>query len=132
MLSGSGARGAGPHAVRRLVRENHPRWASLGEFLALAGSFRHLSDSTGNRGAAVLSESLDLATGRLLDENKSPSRKAGEIDNRGSTFYLALFWAEELASQTQGAELAAAFAKIARTLREKEAVSSEELMAGQG
>ncbi|MEO7236268.1 MAG: NADP-dependent isocitrate dehydrogenase, partial [Lapillicoccus sp.] len=117
---------------QQLVQENHLRWDSLGEFMALAESFRHLSDSTGNPGAAVLAESLDLATGRLLDENKSPSRRVGEIDNRGSHLYLALYWAEELARQRTDPELAARFAPLAERLEAELGAIDAELRAVQG
>jgi isocitrate dehydrogenase len=128
----TGAGGSAPKHVQQLVRENHLRWDSLGEFLALAVSFEHLAQKTGNARAQILADTLDRATGRLLDENKSPSRKAGEIDNRGSHFYLALYWANELASQTEDAELAQAFTKLAQTLAENEATINEELLAVQG
>ncbi len=128
----TGAGGSAPKHVQQLLKENHLRWDSLGEFLALAVSFEHLGQSTGNARAQILADTLDRATGRLLDENKSPSRKVGEIDNRGSHFYLALFWAEELASQTEDAELAAAFAALAETLRANEKAIGEELLAAQG
>jgi isocitrate dehydrogenase len=118
--------------VQQLVKENHLRWDSLGEFLALAESFAHLAKTTDNARAQILADTLDRATGRFLNENKSPSRKAGEIDNRGSHFYLALFWAKELASQSEDAELAAAFADLAGTLEANEATISEELLAVQG
>jgi len=114
------------------LKENHLRWDSLGEFLALAVSFEHLAQSTGNARAQVLADTLDAATGRFLNENKSPSRKAGEIDNRGSHFYLALFWAEELAAQKEDAELAGAFADVAAALRENEQTITDELLAVQG
>jgi isocitrate dehydrogenase len=128
----TGAGGSAPKHVQQLVRENHLRWDSLGEFLALAVSFEHLAQTTGNARAQVLADTLDAATGRFLDENRSPSRKVGEIDNRGSHFYLALYWAEELASSTQDAELAAAFADVAAALRDDEKTINEELLAVQG
>ncbi|HEX6485798.1 MAG TPA: NADP-dependent isocitrate dehydrogenase [Nocardioidaceae bacterium] len=128
----TGAGGSAPKHVQQLVKENHLRWDSLGEFLALAESFAHLAKTTDNARAQILADTLDRATGRFLNENKSPSRKAGEIDNRGSHFYLALFWAEELASQSEDAELAAAFAELAGTLEASEATISEELLAVQG
>ena len=128
----TGAGGSAPKHVQQLVKENHLRWDSLGEFLALAESFAHLAKTTDNARAQILADTLDRATGRFLNENKSPSRKAGEIDNRGSHFYLALFWAKELASQSEDAELAAAFADLAGTLEASEATISEELLAVQG
>ncbi len=128
----TGAGGSAPKHVQQLVKENHLRWDSLGEFLALAESFAHLGETTGNARAQILADTLDRATGRFLNENKSPSRKAGEIDNRGSHFYLALYWAKELASQSEDAELAAAFADLAGTLEANEATITEELLAVQG
>jgi isocitrate dehydrogenase len=128
----TGAGGSAPKHVQQLVRENHLRWDSLGEFLALSESFGHLGESTGNKRAQILADTLDRATGTFLNENKSPSRKVNEIDNRGSHFYLALYWADELAKQDDDTELAAAFSKLAETLREQEATISEELLAVQG
>jgi len=128
----TGAGGSAPKHVQQLVKENHLRWDSLGEFLALAESFAHLAETTDNARARILADTLDRATGSFLNENKSPSRKAGEIDNRGSHFYLALFWAKELAAQSEDAELAAAFADLAGTLEANEATISEELLAVQG
>ncbi len=128
----TGAGGSAPKHVEQLLKENHLRWDSLGEFLALAASLEHLARTTGNARAQVLATTLDRATGRYLDENKTPSRKVGELDTRGSHFYLALFWAEELASQTQDRELAAAFAELARTLRANEPTIAGELLAVQG
>ncbi|MDO5617213.1 NADP-dependent isocitrate dehydrogenase [Kocuria sp.] len=128
----TGAGGSAPKHVQQLVEENHLRWDSLGEFLALAASFEHLASRYDNPRAQVLADALDAATGRFLDENKSPSRKAGEIDNRGSHFYLALYWAQELAQQTEDAELAAAFKDVAAALSDNEQVIAEELLAVQG
>jgi isocitrate dehydrogenase len=128
----TGAGGSAPKHVQQLVRENHLRWDSLGEFLALAASFAHLGETTDNARARILAATLDRATGTFLNENKSPSRKVGEIDNRGSHFYLALFWAEELASQGDDAELASAFAEVAKALRGHEDAINEELLAVQG
>jgi isocitrate dehydrogenase len=128
----TGAGGSAPKHVQQLLKENHLRWDSLGEFLALAVSFEHLAQSAGNARAQVLADTLDAATGRFLDENRSPSRKVGEIDNRGSHFYLALYWAEELASNQQDAELAAAFADVATALRDNEQAINDELLAVQG
>jgi isocitrate dehydrogenase len=118
--------------VQQLVKENHLRWDSLGEFLALAVSFEHLAQTTGNARAQILADTLDRATGTFLNENKSPSRKVGEIDNRGSHYYLALYWAQELAQQTDDAELAKAFADLASTLADSEQAINEELLAVQG
>ena len=128
----TGAGGSAPRHVEQLVEENHLRWDSLGEFLALAASFEHLAQTTGNERAQILADTLDLATAKFLNENKSPSRRAGEIDNRGSHFYLALYWAEELASQTKDTELAAAFSQLVEALRANESVIAEELLAVQG
>jgi isocitrate dehydrogenase len=114
------------------MEENHLRWDSLGEYLALAASFEHLAQTSGNKRAQILADTLDRATATYLNENKAPSRRVNEIDNRGSTFYVALYWAEELASQTEDAEIAAAFSKLAKTLRENESVIAEELLAVQG
>ncbi len=128
----TGAGGSAPKHVQQLVKENHLRWDSLGEFLALAASLDHLATSDDNARAQLLGDALDRATGTFLAENKSPSRKAGEIDNRGSHFYLALYWAQELAAQTEDAELAAAFAEIAGDLAANEQAITEELLAVQG
>ena len=128
----TGAGGSAPKHVQQLVEENYLRWDSLGEFLALAASFEHFANVNGNDKARVLGETLDKATGTFLLENKSPGRKLGTIDNRGSHFYLALYWAEELAAQSADADLAAAFATLAETLRSNESVIVEELLAVQG
>ena len=128
----TGAGGSAPKHVQQLVKENHLRWDSLGEFLALAVSFEHMAETTGNKRAQILADTLDRATGRFLNENKSPSRKVGEIDNRGSHFYLALYWAQELAAQSDDQELAAAFASLAESLSSQEATISEEMLAAQG
>ncbi len=128
----TGAGGSAPKHVQQLVQENHLRWDSLGEFLALASSFEHLAKSSGNARAQILADTLDRATATFLNENKSPSRRVGQIDNRGSHYYLALFWAEELASQSEDAELAASFKQIATALRANEAAINEELLAVQG
>jgi isocitrate dehydrogenase len=128
----TGAGGSAPKHVQQLLRENYLRWDSLGEFLALAESFGHLGESTDNARARILAATLDKATGTFLNENKSPSRKVGEIDNRGSHFYLALFWAEELSSQTDDAELATAFGELAKSLRSNEDAINAELLEVQG
>ena len=104
----TGAGGSAPKHVQQLVKEDYLRWDSLGEFLALAVSFEFLGEKTGNARAALLGRTLDEATGRVLEENRSPARKVGQIDNRGSHFYLALYWAQALARQTDDAEAAAA------------------------
>ncbi|MBA0052397.1 NADP-dependent isocitrate dehydrogenase [Streptomyces sp. AJS327] len=128
----TGAGGSAPKHVQQLVKENYLRWDSLGEFLALAVSFEHLAQTTGNARAQVLADTLDRATGTFLDEGKSPSRKLGGIDNRGSHFYLALRWAQELAGQQDDPELAAAFSEFAKTLAERETAIVDELTAVQG
>ncbi|EGQ8139012.1 NADP-dependent isocitrate dehydrogenase [Vibrio cholerae] len=128
----TGAGGSAPKHVQQVQKENHLRWDSLGEFLALAASLEHLSVVTGNRKAQVLADALDKATGKFLDMNKSPSRRVGEIDNRGSHFYLATYWAQALAEQTADADLAAEFAPIAKALEEKEAQIVAELNDAQG
>lgn len=128
----TGAGGSAPKHVQQLIKENYLRWDSLGEFLALAVSFEHLAQTTGNARAQVLADTLDRATGTFLNEDKSPSRKLGGIDNRGSHFYLALYWAQELAAQTDDAQLAEAFAALAKTLGEQEQTIVDELIAVQG
>lgn len=128
----TGAGGSAPKHVQQLVKENHLRWDSLGEFLALAVSFEHLATTTGNARAQVLADTLDRATGTFLLENKSPRRSVGELDNRGSHFYLAMYWAQELAKQTEDAELAKDFAAIAEALTSNEEVIVGELNAVQG
>src|SRR3978361_1521973 len=111
----TGAGGSAPKHVSQLVEENHLRWDSLGEFLALGASLEDLGNKTGDKRATLLGPTLDLATGKLLDENKNPSRKTGELDNRGSQFYLAMYWAQELASQTEDEGLAEPFAPLAKS-----------------
>ena len=128
----TGAGGSAPKHVQQLLEENHLRWDSLGEFLALAASFEHLASSTDNARAKVLADTLDAATGRFLEENKSPSRKVGEIDNRGSHYWLARYWAEELAHQQADAELARGFERIARELVENQESIEQELLQVQG
>jgi len=128
----TGAGGSAPKHVQQLIKENHLRWDSLGEFLALASSFEHMAVTTGNARAQILADTLDRATGTFLNENKSPSRKVGEIDNRGSHFYLTLYWAQELAKQNEDAELASAFAAVAEALASNEAKITGELLAVQG
>ncbi|NEB78853.1 NADP-dependent isocitrate dehydrogenase [Streptomyces sp. SID14478] len=128
----TGAGGSAPKHVQQLVKENYLRWDSLGEFLALAVSFEHLATTTDNASAKVLGETLDRATGTFLNEDKSPTRRLGGIDNRGSHFYLALYWAQELAKQTDDVELAKAFAPLAETLAANEQKIVDELLAVQG
>ncbi|MGD7705771.1 NADP-dependent isocitrate dehydrogenase [Microlunatus sp. Y2014] len=128
----TGAGGSAPKHVQQLVAENYLRWDSLGEFLALAESLRHLSESADNARAGVLGDALDLATERVLTEGRSPARKLGQIDNRGSHFYLAMYWAQELASQTTDQELATLFAPIAESLTSSEDTITAELLAAQG
>jgi isocitrate dehydrogenase len=128
----TGAGGSAPKHVQQLVKEDYLRWDSLGEFLALAVSFEFLGEKTGNARAALLGRTLDEATGRLLEENKSPARKVGQIDNRGSHFYLALYWAQALANQTDDPEAAALFAPLATRLAADESTINAELLAVQG
>jgi isocitrate dehydrogenase len=128
----TGAGGSAPKHVQQLVEENHLRWDSLGEFLALAVSLEDLGLKTGNAKAKILSKTLDAATGKLLDNNKNPSPKTGQLDNRGSQFYLALYWAQELAAQQDDAALAAKFAKLAKKLADGESAIVAELAEVQG
>jgi isocitrate dehydrogenase len=128
----TGAGGSAPKHVKQLVQENYLRWDSLGEFFALAASFEHLADRQDNARAQVLADTLDRATGTFLNEDKSPTRSVGGIDNRGSHFYLALYWAQELAAQTEDAELAADFAALAERLAAEEDTIVGELNAVQG
>ncbi|MFE5342554.1 NADP-dependent isocitrate dehydrogenase [Isoptericola sp. NPDC056578] len=128
----TGAGGSAPKHVQQLLAENYLRWDSLGEFFALAASFEHLATVTGNARAQVLADTLDRATGTFLDQDKSPTRRVGGIDNRGSHFYLALYWAQELAAQSDDAELAAAFGPLAASLAEQERTIVDELVGVQG
>ena len=128
----TGAGGSAPKHVQQFVKEGHLRWDSLGEFLATAASFEHLADATQNAKAQVLAKTLDAATSKLLTEGKSPSRKVNELDNRGSHYYLALYWAEALAAQNDDADLKAKFADLAKQLADNEAKIVEELNAAQG
>lgn len=128
----TGAGGSAPKHVQQLLEENFLRWDSLGEFLALAASLEHLGTTYNNPKALVLAKTLDQATGQFLDNNKSPSRKVGNIDNRGSHFYLALYWAQALAAQTEDKELQAQFAPVAKAMAESEAKIVAELNAVQG
>ena len=127
----TGAGGSAPKHVQQLVEENYLRWDSLGEFLALAESFRHEANK-GNARAGILADTLDRATGTLLDENKSPARRVGQIDNRGSHFWIANYWAQELAAQTEDADLAAAFTDVAKALKAQASAIDAELIAVQG
>ncbi|WP_177420824.1 NADP-dependent isocitrate dehydrogenase [endosymbiont of Lamellibrachia barhami] len=128
----TGAGGSAPKHVQQIRQEGHLRWDSLGEFLALAASMEHLSIVSGNAKAKVLGDTLDQATGKFLNNNKSPSRKVNELDNRGSHFYLAMYWAQALAEQTGDAALQARFAPLAKQLEENEATIAKELIAAQG
>jgi isocitrate dehydrogenase len=128
----TGAGGSAPKHVQQFVEEDYLRWDSLGEFLALAASLEHLGERYGNKHARVLAKTLDIANGRFLDSNKSPARKVGEIDNRGSHFYLAMYWAEALAAQDDDADLKAKFTTVAKTLAENEAKIIAELNGAQG
>ncbi|MGA9276756.1 NADP-dependent isocitrate dehydrogenase [Ilumatobacter sp.] len=128
----TGAGGSAPKHVQQLVKENYLRWDSLGEFLALAVSFEHLAEVTGNDAARMLGDALDTATGQLLENGKSPARRLGSIDNRGSHFYIALYWAQALADQTENPEVAARFAPLAAALTENEQKIADELLAVQG
>ena len=128
----TGAGGSAPKHVQQFMEENHLRWDSLGEFLALAVSFEHMAQTTNNKKAQVLADTLDRATGKFLDNGKSPSRKVKELDNRGSHFYLAMYWAQELASQTDDAELKELFAKVSEALTSNEDKIVTELNEVQG
>ncbi|MDT8391108.1 MAG: NADP-dependent isocitrate dehydrogenase [Lentisphaeria bacterium] len=128
----TGAGGSAPKHVQQFEKENHLRWDSLGEFLALAVSLEDLGEKTGNANALILGKALNTATGKLLDTNKSPSRKVNEIDNRGSHFHLALYWAEALAGQRESHELSARFRPLAKALADNEARINDELLSVQG
>jgi isocitrate dehydrogenase len=128
----TGAGGSAPKHVQQFVQEGYLRWDSLGEFLALGVSLEHLAGAANNDKAKVLADTLDQATGKILDNNRAPARKVGQIDNRGSHFYLALYWAEALAAQTADADLAAKFAPVAKALAENETKINEELIGAQG
>ncbi len=128
----TGAGGSAPKHVQQFVKEGYLRWDSLGEFSALGASLEHLAVNFKNPKAQVLADALDVAIAKFLDNNKSPARKVGEIDNRGSHFYLALYWAEALAAQTKDAELQARFAKVAKAMQDNEAKINEELIGAQG
>ena len=128
----TGAGGSAPKHVEQFLQEGYLRWDSLGEFLALQASLEHLSQTQNNPKAQVLADALDEANAKFLATDKSPARKVGGIDNRGSHFYLAMYWAEALANQTADAELAATFAPIAQSMQENEAKINEELIGAQG
>jgi isocitrate dehydrogenase len=128
----TGAGGSAPKHVQQFEKEGYLRWDSLGEFSALGASLEHIAAATKNAKAAVLSDTLDAAIAKFLDNNRSPARKVGEIDNRGSHFYLAMYWAEALAAQSKDAELKARFAKVAKQLQESEAKINAELIGAQG
>jgi isocitrate dehydrogenase len=128
----TGAGGSAPKHVQQLQAENYLRWDSLGEFLALAVSLEHYAEHTGNQQARIMGQCLDDATTRFLDEDKSPTRRLGGIDNRGSHFYLALYWAEALAAQTEDGGLKADFERLASALKSAESAVIEELISVQG
>jgi len=128
----TGAGGSAPKHVQQFQEEGYLRWDSLGEFLALAVSLEHLAQSFKNPKAQVLADTLDQANGKILDNNRSPARKVGEIDNRGSHFYLAMYWAQALAAQDKDAELKAKFTPLAKALTENEAKITAELVGAQG
>ena len=128
----TGAGGSAPKHVQQFVKEGYLRWDSLGEFLALAESLRHLADSFNNEKAKLLADTLDQANAKFLENNRNPARKVGQIDNRGSHFYLAMYWAEALAGQTKDKDLAARFAKVAKQLQDNETKINEELIGAQG
>ena len=128
----TGAGGSAPKHVDQFSKQGHLRWDSLGEFLATAASFEHLAEVTKNPRAHIIGQALDDATSKLLDEGKSPSRKVNEIDNRGSHFYLSLYWAQALAEQDQDAEVASKFSALAQSLADNEKMIIDELNAAQG
>ena len=128
----TGAGGSAPKHVQQFVAENYLRWDSLGEFLALAVSLEHLGKTFDNQRAKILGDALDTATSKFLANDKSPARRLGQIDNRGSHFYLAMYWAEALANQTEDSELAGKFTQLAQALYENEAKITEELISVQG
>jgi isocitrate dehydrogenase len=128
----TGAGGSAPKHVEQFVEEGHLRWDSLGEFLALAEALDHLGRASGHAKATVFAEALHKANTKFLDSDKSPSRKVGELDTRGSHFYLALYWAQALAAQTQDRELQARFTRVAQQLAENETKIVAELNAAQG
>jgi isocitrate dehydrogenase len=128
----TGAGGSAPKHVQQFVEENYLRWDSLGEFLALQASLEFVGEQTGNAQLKVLAQALDQANGKVLDNNRSPARKVGELDNRGSHFYLAMYWAQALAAQDDDTALKATFAPLAKALADNEAVIVAELNGAQG
>jgi isocitrate dehydrogenase len=128
----TGAGGSAPKHVEQFLKEGHLRWDSLGEYCALVPSLEHVAESTGNERATILADTLDEAIAMYLENGRLPSRKVHEIDNRGSTFYLALYWAQALAAQTKDSELRVRFAGVAKALAENEQKIVEELLAAQG
>jgi isocitrate dehydrogenase len=128
----TGAGGSAPKHVEQFVKEGYLRWDSLGEFLALQASLEHLAQTQGNKKAQILADALDEANAKFLATDKSPARKVGQIDNRGSHFYLAMYWAEALANQASDAEIAAKFAPIAKAMSENETKINDELIGAQG
>jgi isocitrate dehydrogenase len=128
----TGAGGSAPKHVEQFEKEGYLRWDSLGEFLALQASFEHLAQTQNNKKAQILADALDEANAKFLETDKSPARKVGQIDNRGSHFYLAMYWAEALANQTSDNEIAVKFASVAKLMQENEAKINEELIAAQG
>ena len=128
----TGAGGSAPKHVQQFVEEDHLRWDSLGEFLAIAVSLEDLGEKTNNAKAKILAKTLDLATGKLLEKGKSPSRRVGELDNRGSHFYLALYWSQAIAAQSENAELQESFRKLAKSLEKNEKKIVAEINALQG
>jgi isocitrate dehydrogenase len=128
----TGAGGSAPKHIEQFLHEGYLRWDSLGEFLALQASFEHLAQTQGNKKAQVLANALDEANAKFLANDRSPARKVGQIDNRGSHFYLAMYWAEALANQTSDPEISATFAPIAKAMQENEAKINEELIGAQG
>src|SRR5688500_4529518 len=128
----TGAGGSAPKHIEQFLQEGYLRWDSLGEFLALQASLEHLAQTQDNKKAQILADALDEANAKFLATDKSPARKVGQIDNRGSHFYLAMYWAESLANQTSDAEIAAKFAPVAKAMQENEAKINEELIEAQG
>src|SRR5690606_28786946 len=127
-----GAGGSAPKHVEQFIKEGYLRWDSLGEFLALQASFEHLALTQNNAKAQILADGLDEANAKFLENDKSPSRKLGQIDNRGSHFYLATYWADAIANQTKDADLASKFSALSKTLIENEDLINEELIGAQG
>jgi isocitrate dehydrogenase len=128
----TGAGGSAPKHIEQFLQEGYLRWDSLGEFLALQASLEHLAQTRGNIKAQILADALDDANAKFLATDRSPARKVGQIDNRGSHFYLAMYWAEALAAQTSDPDIAATFAPVAKAMQENEAKINDELIAAQG